>query len=598
MVYQGLVSRLLHDINLATLRLSLRRKNGVRHGKNGVRHHLTSASLKSFGVGAFVKWCLTPFFVTPFFAFFAILMLASCADTGPKPAPLVPEPPAVQREFRAVWVASVANIDWPSRRDLTVAQQQAEIIATVERVKQLNMNAIVLQVRTSADALYESKLEPWSEYLTGTQGKAPDPYYDPLKMWVSEAHKRGIELHAWFNPYRARQMAAKSANAKSHISNTNPQVVKSYGGQLWMDPGEAAASAQTLNVILDVVRRYDIDGVHIDDYFYPYPVPAPGTEAPTPSPDDTPQPRAELPFPDEPSWQAYLASGGKLSRADWRRQNVNVLIEKIYAGIKREKPHVKFGISPFGLGKPDKRPPGIAGFSQYDKLYADAELWLQKGWLDYFTPQLYWPIDQAPQAYGVLLDYWAKENTASRHLWPGMYLTRIQAAESQAKSWVPSEIVNQITLTRNRQSTQPMTTGHVHFSMIGLTQNRRGVNDELAKLYATPALVPASPWLSLTPPAPPKLEIVRRGSNVEVMAALSPGNTTFTHVVWTRQSGQWQLQLLPTRGQEAGQLLDTQQFSLAALPEVVVWSTIDRFGNESAPVSITASQLRAAKAGQ
>jgi hypothetical protein len=176
-----------------------------------------------------------------------------------------------------------------------------------------------------------------------------------------------------------------------------------------------------------------------------------------------------------------------------------------------------------------------------------------------------------------------------------MYLTRIQAADSQAKSWAPSEIVNQITLTRGRQSTQPMTTGHVHFSMVGLTQNRRGVNDELAKLYTTPALVPASPWLSRTPPAPPKLEIVRRGTNAEVMTALSRDHSTFAHVIWTRQSGQWQLQLLPTRGEQADQISDTQQFSLAALPEVVVWSMIDRFGNESRRISITAAQLRAAK---
>ncbi|MBC7623550.1 MAG: family 10 glycosylhydrolase [Aeromicrobium sp.] len=527
----------------------------------------------------------------------ALVVIASCADTGPKPEQPISEPPVVQREFRAVWVASVANIDWPSRRDLTVAQQQAEIIATVERVRELNMNAIVLQVRTSADALYESNLEPWSEYLTGTQGKAPDPYYDPLKMWVDEAHKRGIELHAWFNPYRARHTQAKSPNAKTHIANTNPRAVKSYGGFLWMDPGETAASEQTLNVILDVVNRYDIDGVHIDDYFYPYPVPVPGTDVPLSSPDDTPQPRAELPFPDERAWQAYLLSGGKLARADWRRQNVNTLIEKIYAGIKREKPHVKFGISPFGLGKPDKRPPGIAGFSQYDKLYADAELWLQKGWLDYFTPQLYWPIDQAPQAYGVLLDYWAKENTAGRHLWPGIYLTRIQAAESQAKSWAPSEIVSQIMLTRGRQSIQPMTTGHVHFSMVGLTQNRRGVNEELAKLYTTPALVPASPWLSRTPPAPPIVQILRRGDRAELMVGLDRNHTNFTHVVWVRQGERWRLQLLPSRGEAADFLRETQQFDLTALPDVVVWSMIDRFGNESPRVSITAAQMRAAKVG-
>jgi uncharacterized lipoprotein YddW (UPF0748 family) len=532
------------------------------------------------------------------FAAASILILAGCADTGQKAEPPPPNPPTIAREFRAAWVATVANIDWPSKRDLTTAEQQAEIIAILDRAKSLNMNAIVLQVRTVADALYASPFEPWSEFLTGTQGKPPAPYYDPLEMWVREAHKRGIELHAWFNPYRARHTQSRSANAASHIANVKPNAVKSYGGFLWMDPGEADASKQTLDVILDVVRRYDIDGVHIDDYFYPYPVPVPGSETPPPSADDTPAPRAELPFPDEASWSRYLAGGGKLGRDDWRRQNVNELVEKIYTGIKREKPHVKFGISPFGIGKPAKRPVGIAGFSQYDKLYADAELWLNRGWLDYFTPQLYWPIEQTAQAFPTLLDYWASENTLARHMWPGMYLTRIQPADSQAKSWAPSEIANQISLTRNRQTSQPMTTGHVHFSMIGIVQNRRGVNEELAKLYTAPALVPASPWLSRTPPPSPKVEVVRRGDKVEVMAALGRDHAVFTHVVWTRQDGQWQLNLLPARGELADALVEVRQFNLSALPEFVVWSVVDRYGNESARVTLTSAQLRAAVGGK
>lgn len=528
----------------------------------------------------------------------ATLLLSACADKGPPVSSTAgaptDEPPAVAREFRAVWVATVANIDWPSKRDLSAEEQQNEIRVILDRAKEMNLNAIVLQVRTSADALYASPIEPWSEYLTGTQGKAPEPFYDPLELWVREAHQRGMELHAWFNPYRARHTQAKSANARNHISNTQPQAVKSYGGFLWMDPGEAAASRQTLDVILDVVRRYDVDGVHIDDYFYPYPVPVPGSDVPPASPDDTPQPRAELPFPDDAAWSAYLAGGGKLSRPDWRRQNVNTLIEQIYNGIKREKPHVKFGISPFGLGKPDKRPPGIAGFSQYDKLYADAELWLAQGWLDYFTPQLYWAIDQKAQAYGTLLDYWARENPKGRHIWPGMYTSRINNTE---KSWSVYEVLNQIKLTRERAETNPLLRGHVHFSMVALTQNRRGIVDGLKYThYGNPALVPASPWLSRTPPAAPKPVIAVTGNKVTISVASSDADNIFTHVVRAKRNGQWETWLMAARGQTAERRVEVFEFPLDGLPEVLAWSWVDRFGNESVPVRFSSVELKAGKA--
>jgi len=328
-------------------------------------------------------------------------------------------PPAAPREFRAAWVSTVANIDWPSKQNLNAAQQQAEAIAILDRAKLMNLNAIVLQVRPSADAIYASTIEPWSEYLTGAQGKPPQPWYDPLKFWVTEAHARGLELHAWFNPYRARHDGARSPAASNHITRTNPAAVKRYGKFMWMDPGEESASKQTLDVILDVVRRYDIDGVHLDDYFYPYPIEAtPAVAGNQAALDGKPATKAELDFPDTPAWERYLAGGGRLDRASWRRQNVDHLIEDMYKGIHREKSWVRFGISPFGLGRPDRRPPGIAGFSQYDKLYADAELWLQKGWLDYFTPQLYWARSQKAQSYDVLLDYWIGQNTMGRHIWP------------------------------------------------------------------------------------------------------------------------------------------------------------------------------------
>jgi uncharacterized lipoprotein YddW (UPF0748 family) len=525
-----------------------------------------------------------------------VAIVAGCAS--PTKVPVQPTagtratqdmPPSAPREFRAAWVATVANIDWPSRKDLSVAQQQAEIIQIVERAKSLNLNALVLQVRTSADALYDSKIEPWSEYLTGAQGKPPVPFYDPLKMWIDESHKRGIELHAWFNPYRARHNQAKSPSAPSHIANTIPSAVKSYGGYLWMDPGEPAASKQTLDVILDVVRRYDIDGVHIDDYFYPYPVPVPGTEAPAPSPDDTPVARSELDFPDEPAWKNYLATGGRLTRADWRRQNVNVLIEKIYNGIKGEKRWVKFGISPFGLGKPDRRPPGINGFSQYDKLYADAELWLNRGWLDYFTPQLYWPIDQKAQAFDVLLDYWAKENTLKRHLWPGIYTSRIN---DTAKSWQPGEIVNQIGVMRNRAANNETVRGHVHFSMVALTQNRKSVNDALKSVhYREAALIPATPWLGRTSPASPAVAFFpnkARSGSTNIQLQSNPREAVAQYAVWTRIGNAWKFSVVPAsnNGLTAGEWT-LELNGEGDRPTAVVVSAVDRVGNESERVHIT-----------
>ena len=323
-------------------------------------------------------------------------LFSACTTTQPALGPGVAPgaggdlPPPAPREFRAAWVSTVANIDWPSKPNLNADKQQAEAIAILDRARALNLNAIVLQVRPAADAIYPSKLEPWSEYLTGLQGQAPQPWYDPLKFWITQAHARGLELHAWFNPYRARQNGARSPAAPNHISRANPAAVKSYGKYLWMDPGEDSAVKQTLDVVLDVVRRYDIDGVHIDDYFYPYPIEAPGTTGAEGIALEGKTGKYEVEFPDGPSFQRYVGGGGKLDRSAWRRQNVNKLIEALYEEIHREKSWVRFGISPFGIGRPDRRPAGINGFSQYDKLYADAETWLQNGWLDYFTPQLYW----------------------------------------------------------------------------------------------------------------------------------------------------------------------------------------------------------------
>jgi uncharacterized lipoprotein YddW (UPF0748 family) len=501
-------------------------------------------------------------------------LVSGCAEIAKAPtAPIdaTSLPPPIPREFRAAWVATVANIDWPSRKGLTVAQQKLEIIRIVNRAKELNLNALIFQVRPAADALYASAFEPWSEYLTGEQGKPPEPFYDPLAMWIEESHRRGIELHAWFNPYRARHTSAKGAMTRVHIANTHPAVVKEYGGYLWMDPGEAAAAQRTLDVILDVVRRYDIDGVHVDDYFYPYPVPV---NANAPATENTP----EVDFPDEPSWSRYRMAGGKLGRADWRRENVNVLIERINTDVHREKPWVRFGISPFGLGRPDLRPPGITGFSQYDKLYADVELWLNKGWLDYLAPQLYWPVDQPQQAFGTLLEYWIGQNRAGRHIWPGIFTSRI---DGSAKSWKPDEIVNQVALMRTRKAVD----GHVHFSMVALMENRQGITDQLKAVYPAPALTPAMPWLVASRPPMPAVKLSRNrpGSRaIDVEIVPQPGD--WQYAAWMRFGGVWKLRLLMANGEAnapAVTMTLPEAGEPAAMPEAIAISTVDRFGNES-----------------
>ena len=278
---------------------------------------------------------------------------------------------------------------------------------------------------------------------------------------------------------------------------------------------------------------------------------------------------AELDFPDEPSWQRYVAGGGRLDRASWRRQNVNRLIEALYEGIHREKSWVRFGISPFGLGRPDRRPPGIVGFSQYDKLYADAETWLQNGWLDYFSPQLYWGIRQPGQAYDVLLDYWLTQNAKGRHVWPGLFTSRIGAP---TKDYPPQEILDQIDHTRSR----PNAGGHVHFSMAPLMENRKGISDQLRTVsYPGPALVPATPWLGNEGPAAPSVAAVRKGPSVYLKLAAGKSNSMYA--IWSRFGNQWRFAVAPASRVDWA-VPDDARLGIA---DAIVVSAVDRLGNES-----------------
>jgi uncharacterized lipoprotein YddW (UPF0748 family) len=486
-----------------------------------------------------------------------VALAAGCASLEPAPG----EPPPVPREFRGAWVATVANIDWPSRRDLSPAEQRAEIVAIADLAQKVRLNALIVQVRPSADAIYPSALEPWTEYLTGEQGRAPDPPWDPLQVWIDEAHRRGIELHAWFNPYRARQSKAQSPEAPSHIARVRPELVRSYGNQLWLDPGEPAAAQRTLDVILDVVRRYDIDGVHIDDYFYPYPVSAPSTPGGTP---------VEVDFPDETTWSAYLATGGTLAKADWRRRNVTDLVERIYREVHREKAWVRFGISPFGLGKPERRPAGVEGFSQYDKLYADVELWMQRCWLDYLAPQLYWKADDPARPFVVLLDTWIRENACGRHVFPGFFTSRIDASPA---SWRPQDILEQIALVRARKESL----GHIHFSMAALIQNRSGINEALAAMYPSPALVPEYPWLGTDAPGAPVVTTrssSRNPARVTLQVVSGPGTPAARFAIWTHAAGVWRLSIAAAEQAVVDLAADAPRINR------VVVSGVDRLGNE------------------
>ena len=353
--------------------------------------------------------------------------------------------PAASREFRGAWVATVHNIDWPSAPGLPEATQKAQLRAILECAAELKLNAILLQVRPASDALYQSKQEPWSQFLSGKQGLSPG--YDPLEFAIIEAHARGIELHAWINPFRAASNA-RTELASNHVARKHPAWVRRFGAQLWVDPGEPEARAYVLGVIADIVRRYEIDGIHIDDYFYPYPV-------------------RGASFPDDSSWERYGATSG-LSRDDWRRENINDFVRSMYRSVKATKGSVRVGISPFGIWRPGIPATTEAQLDAYGQLFADSRKWLAEGWCDYMAPQLYWSIEPAKQSFPVLLDWW-RAQSRGKPIYPGIATERIGPARPAG------EILEQIALTR-RGTESP---GHIHWSMKALMKNRGGIADLL-----------------------------------------------------------------------------------------------------------------------
>jgi uncharacterized lipoprotein YddW (UPF0748 family) len=479
----------------------------------------------------------------------AVLAACSATPAATAPAPRAASdttPPPITREMRGLWIATVGNIDWPSRPTLTPDQQRAELADILDRAQATGFNAVILQVRPAGDALYSSSLEPWAAWLTGTQGT--DPGYDPLAFAVSEAHARGLELHAWINPFRAGNAADSARLAPGHFFNAHRDLSRVYGTQLWFDPAESAVQDHVMRVVSDIVQRYDVDAVHLDDYFYPYPQNDSAGKA--------------IDFPDSAS---YVRSGSSIPRADWRRENVDRFVARLYREVHQLKPTVKVGISPFGIWRPGN-PASVAGLDAYAAIYADSRKWLQQGWVDYLAPQLYWAIGAPQQSYPALLDWWLGQSTMGRHVWPGLAAYRVQNGTPSA--FGASEIYDQIRLTRAR----PAGTGHILYNTTyTLKRNGGAIAAGLAPLYESRAIVPASPWLDGAAPPTPSLAVA--GRTVTITPAT--GEPVRWWLVRSRVGGLWSTRLL---------FGDQRSLPLAGEPERVLVNAIDRAGNASGDV--------------
>jgi uncharacterized lipoprotein YddW (UPF0748 family) len=389
-------------------------------------------------------------------------------------AQIKPLPPIA--EMRGVWIASIANIDWPSSPLLSPAQQRAEYDSILSVLKSMGMNAVFVQVRPAGDALYKSTLAPWSKYLTGKQGQAPSPEYDPLEYMIKAAHERRMEFHAWLNPYRATTDLDTASLAPTHplralSPDRKAQWFFKYAGKYYFNPANPLVIKHLENVVRDIVIRYDVDGIHFDDYFYPYPEPGQSID----------------------DYDQFVANPHGFNNIyDWRRDNVNRLIESVSKTIRGVKPWVRFGVSPFGVWRNSSRDPNgsatNAGMTCYDDLYADVLNWLQKGWIDYVAPQIYWSIGYPPADYRTLVDWWSK-HTYGRQLYIGHAIYKIgNSALYKDPNWNQYDQINrQVELNRITAGIN----GSLYFSTKPLLKNSLGVQDSLTRsLYRTTALIP------------------------------------------------------------------------------------------------------------
>jgi uncharacterized lipoprotein YddW (UPF0748 family) len=380
----------------------------------------------------------------------------------------------VKPEFRGVWVATVDNIDWPSKGNYFSDSQKVEFIRLLDMHQRNGMNAMIVQVRPATDAFYPSQYEPWSEFLTGKQGQPPIPYYDPLEFMIAETHKRGMEFHAWMNPYRAVFNITTSSIAANHITKIYPGWFLTYGEKKYFDPGNKEVQQYVNNVVKDVVSRYAVDAIHFDDYFYPYRI-------------------AGKEFPDNAKYQQY---GNGMNKDDWRRSNVDSIILMLSTAIKKENPKCQFGISPFGVWRNEDKDPVNGSKTKgaqtnYDDLYADILLWLKNGWIDYVAPQLYWEFGHKVAPYEVLLDWWSK-HTYGRNCYIGLGIYR---ANSNSAWKDITQLPRQIEALRNTPNIQ----GMIFFSSKSFTNNPNGWSDSLRlEYFKEPAKTPEMNWINST----------------------------------------------------------------------------------------------------
>ncbi len=380
-----------------------------------------------------------------------------------------------EREFRGVWIATVENIDWPSSKDLSTKEQKKEIIQLLDLYKSLNFNAIIFQIRPSADAFYNSRYEPWSSYLTGVNDKKPIPYYDPLAFIIAETHKRGMEFHAWLNPYRAIVNYKEFHSNPFRLTYEKPEWFINYGKNKYFNPGLPEVRKYTNKIVEDIVQNYDVDAIHFDDYFYPYKI-------------------KDEDFADEVAFKTYGDDFYPNNLDDWRRNNVNVIIEELYTTIKTIKPWVQFGISPFGVWRNKSVDPRgsdtDAGQTNYDDLYADILLWIDKGWLDYILPQAYWHIGHKKADYTTIVEWWA-ENNQNVNLYIGQGAYRLDR-KKEHRAWKkkrPIEIEKQLDLNK----TISQINGSAFFSGKTFVKNPLGINQILKnKYYQNPVLPPST----------------------------------------------------------------------------------------------------------
>ena len=492
-------------------------------------------------------------------AIMTVAWLTACrpAAQPPAPAPAAPasrapnsvQPPPIERELRGVWVSAAWPADWPSRRGLTPDSQRAELRALFDGAQQLGLNAVMLHVRIVGDALYPTGHAPWSMYVSGERGRAPDPYYDPLAFAVAEAHRRGIELHAWFNPFRA----AVAGQPNPRIEH--PEWVVSYATQKWIDPGIPEARHAVLAAILEVVDRYDVDGIHLDDYFYPYL--------------EQDASGRTLTFPDDASWSRYGTRFA--SRPDWRRANIDSFVESLYHQVKARKSWVRVGISPFGIWRPN-HPTGITGLNAYSEIFADARKWLRSGWVDYMAPQLYWPLAGPQHRFARLDSWWQQQNTLNRHVWPGLHTQRETVSSSR---WPAGEIARQIASLRAARGGTQQSNGHVHFrynALLPIAQTLRAAS------YAVPAITPAMPWLDARTPAAPMVRM-SQGLLLRAQAADSVPVRWFA-VQELTGGGRWQLSILRADSNGAVSLNKNTSANVIAV------RALSPTGMESAPTTV------------